>query len=465
MLSNLRRWFAAVAAVVLIAGGYQAYVYFSRLVKVGDRRIDPLAEVDPRRGYHLVVWEHEVPLPWESGSHLQALEDAIAEFRKVWPNVHVQLEILPLHESHTRLREALAKGEPPDVYGMPLGARLIDREWQVPVDPYLTKEAKDDLLPSAVRALRDRDALWAWPRWVQPKLWVAREDLTPELGKARSRWSKEEFLATLAGAKTQFGAYGLALNPFDPSAFIETMITSTGKNLIADDGSRGWTVEEITRGLEFFRELIRRGLVDDDAEAMARQRLARFWNRRAAVIAPVNPWLLQHLMTRGGVSGGNAAGDQEGDHLVLAVPPPSFADGGGPPRHPAVISGYAVFRQKEYKGDDHTKAAMLLAEHLSRRLGPWEAARLFAVPAHPSAWNGWRTDSGLPQKELDLLVEWARAAIGPPLADVYAHVEERAIEAILASHFVKLWDGADPAALAQEIAAGIDGLRAVVKLR
>jgi len=96
-------------------------------------------------------------------------------------------------------------------------------------------------------------------------------------------------------------------------------------------------------------------------------------------------------------------------------------------------------------------------------MGPWGAARLFAVPAHPSAWDGWRAEAGLPRKELDLLVEWARLAVAPPLADAFANVQEKAIETVLAPQFVKLWDGADPEALAREIAAGVDGLRAMVK--
>ncbi|MBO2520612.1 MAG: hypothetical protein CW345_02225 [Firmicutes bacterium] len=461
--SIFRRLAAAVAAVLLAVGGYQAYRYYHRLVPVGDRRIDPRAEIDPRRGYHLVVWEHEVPLPWDAGAHRKALEEAIAEFRRAWPNIEVTLEVLPWQEGHARLREALAKGTPPDVYGMPLGARKVDAQWQVPVGPYLSKEARDDLLPSAVRALSDADGLWAWPRWVQPRVWVAREDLSPELARARPRWSGEEFAAAVAAVKTGSGAYGLALNPFDPSAFVELMVATTGKNLIGDDGTRAWSVEELARGLEFFRELIRRGLVDSDPDRMARSRLAWFWTRRAAVVAPVNPWLLRHLLTRGGVTGSGQGEEEEPGHLALAVPPPSLSTGRGPGRHPAVVSGYAVFRQQEYRGDDHTRAAMALAEHLSRRMGPWEAARLFAVPAHPSAWDGWRAEAGLPRKELDLLVEWARLAVAPPLADAFANVQEKAIETVLAPQFVKLWDGADPEALAREIAAGVDGLRAMVK--
>lgn len=460
---SLRRVAVFVAVALALIGGYRYYLYLDRLIPVGDLRIDPMAEIDPEREYHLIVWEHDVPLPWEPASRRKALDEAIAEFRKVWPNIFVEVQVLPWHADHSRLREALADGNPPDVYGMPLGARKIDADWQVPVQPYLGSEAKDDLLPSAVRALSDEAGLWAWPKWVMPRLWVVREDLTPSLQRGRTSWAKEEFLSALAEAKTKAGANGLLINPYEPNAFFEIMVATTGKNLIGPDGTRHWSVEEIAQGLAFFEELIQRGLTERNRDTMARTRLARFWNRQAAALAPVNPWLLRHLMTRGGVTGDGRDNDEAG-HLVLASPPPTLHEDAASPRHPAVVSGYVVFRRQAHPGDDHVRAAMALAEHLSRRLGPWEAARLFAAPAHPSAWPTWREDAGLPGKELDLLIEWSRAAVGPPLDDRFAHVQQRAMESVIATHFPKLWEGGDPSQIAQEIAVLVDGLRAMVKL-
>ena len=345
MAPSLRRIVVVVAVAFVLFGGYRYYAYVDRLVKVGDRLIDPLAAIDPTREYHLVVWEHEVPLPWDTGSHRNALDEAIEEFRKVWPNVKVQVEVQPWHSDHSKLREAIASGRPPDIYGMPMGGRKIDAAWQVPVDPYLSGESRDDLLPSAVAALSDGTRLWAWPRWVQPKLWVVREDLSAALERGRATWSKEEFLSVLSEAKTKSGANGLVLNPYDPNAFVETMVATTGKNLVGPGGARDWSVEEIAQGLAFFKEMIDRGLTDRDPTAMARNRLARFWNRRAAVIAPVNPWLLRHLMTRGGVvDDGRDHQSDSVNHLTLAVPPPHLKRRDRPPgtrRWSRVTSSFA----------------------------------------------------------------------------------------------------------------------------
>lgn len=452
------------AGVALIAGGiFYYWTAASRMIRVGEVRIDPLAPIDPNRRYHLVVWEHEVPLPWDEGAHREALAAAVEEFTQVWPNVTVEVLFFEWHEGHGKLREAIAKGAPPDVYGMPLGVRLVDPAWQVPVDAYLTQEAAQDLLESARRAVTLDGRAWAWPRWVLPSLWVAREDLTPELEKARPSWTAEQFLEAAADARTKAGAWGLAANPFDPYLFVDVMVASTGKNLIGADGRRAWSTTEIEQALAFFKELIDRGITDADPGRMSRTRLASFWNRRAAVIAPTTPWLMRHLLTRGGASAGPGAGEEplpeSAGHLALPVPPPAAGRPAGALR--ATVAGYAVFRQEPYQGDDHTRFAMFLAEHLSRRLGPWEAAHLFAAPAHPSALERWRADAGLGAKELDLLVEWAQAALAPPLLDAHAEQQARAVEA-LGEEFVKLWSGGDPSDLAAQIAIAVDGLRAEV---
>jgi len=458
----LRHWkrVVAIAAALIIAGG--AYVYWSyqgRLVQVGDVQIDPNASIDPSRSYTLVVWEREVPLPWETGAHTEAVNEAISEFQKVWPNIHVELRIFGWEDGHGDLREALSDGNPPDVYGMPLGTRLIDAHWQIPVTPYMSAEAAQDTLESALRAVSADGVAWGWPRWILPQVWIAREDLTESLGGSRVAWNADEFLEILAESKTKSGSQGIMLNPYDGNLFFEVMVASTGRNVLDETGRRAWSVEEMTQALTLFDTIIDRGLTLNDAARMSRTRLATFWNRQASIVAPVNAWLLRHLMTRGGVVGDEGGLSDEVQHTSVAVPPPTV---GTTQHYPALVGGYAVFRKEPYQGDDHTKAAMLLAEHLSRRLGPWEAANLFAVPAHFTSWEMWRTDSGLPEKEIELLTQWSSKAIAPPLADGHASRQQRIIDHVLGEAFVKLWSGVEPLQIAEEIAQAIDGVRAEV---
>lgn len=459
----MKSYSAAIALILTLAlgagGMFMYHSYVNRLITSGELRIDPNAKIDPEREYKLVVWEHEVPLPWETGSHRTALEAAVEEFQRAYPNITVELTMFEWYDNHGKLREALERGTPPDVYGMPLGARMIDSGLQIPVDAYMSRESKEDHLPQALASLHFNGRVWAWPRWVLPHVWVAREDLSERLAHARDGWNAEELIETLAEVKQSTGAWGLVLNPYDPSLFVDVMVATTGKNLIGPQGERAWSTQDMERGLEFFHTLIERGLTERDPRLMSRTRLAIFWNRQAALVAPVNPWLLRHLLVRAEVLGGEED-DVESLHAALAVPPPSA--GGAVRAHPATVSGYIVFRQEVYAGDDHTGVAMALAEHLSRRMGPWEASHLFAVPAHPTAWNAWREDSGLPEKELDLLISWAENALGPPVLDVNALKQSRSSEQIIAEEFAKVWQGVAPEQIAENIARRVDGLRATL---
>jgi len=478
MLGHLKRIAVWLLAAILAGGAYMYWTYLDRLVRVGDVRIDPRALVDPNRSYTLILWDREAPLPWDRGAHREALEQALDEFRKAWPNISVELKLLDWDAGHDALREALMDGTPPDVYGMPLGVRLIDAAWQVPVDAYMSAEAREDTLQSALSAVTAQGRAWAWPRWVLPKVWVIRADW--ESGAAaRAGWSWEEFAEALADAKTKSGFDGIALNPYDGNLLFEAMVAATGQNPVDEQGRRSWSAEDMASVLEAFRSLIDRGLVSRDAAQMSRTRLAAFWNGRAVLVAPVNSWLLRHLLARGGsiseMPDDESATGTEDDkanasvetstasnaarRLAAPVPLPTRGDG----RHaPAVVGGYAVFRRNPHAGDDHTRAAMLLAEHLSRRLGPWEAANLFAVPAHPTSWERWRSESGLPAEDLDLLITLSQSAVVPPLADVHAARQERIVDRILGEAFVKLWSGASPHEIAEEIARAIDQVRAEV---
>lgn len=449
----------AVGLIALIAGG--AFVYYSttnRLIQIGELRIDPKSQIDPNREYHLVVWEHDFPLPWDKESHAEALQAAIDEFEKVYPNIRVDIERLEWSEGYARLRESLDQGDPPDVYGMPLGARRADTELQVPVSPYMSDESREDHLAQALRAVTFEDEIWSWPRWILPRVWVGREDLTSTLAESRTAWSFERLTQALTAVKQETGARGIAVNPYDPSLFADVMIASTGQNLIGKDGNRGWSVEFMEAGLTFFRTLIDLGLMESDADRMARTRLLQFWNKRTAVIAPVTPWMLRHILTRAGVLHLEESLPDDTEHKALALPPPAASEEHS--AHPANVGGYVVFMQSEYQGDDHTKASMTLAEHLSRRLGPWEAAQLFGVPAHPTSWDAWREDAGLPEKELDLLIEWVRRAVAPPVLDTHAHQQQKAIEEIVGAEFPKLWKNVSPRDIAESIARKVDGLRA-----
>lgn len=321
-------------------------------------------------------------------------------------------------------------------------------------------------MPVALKSLTDQGRVWAWPRWILPSQWAVREDMAPALEVARTSWTTDDFVRVIREATENSSAVGVVLNPLDGRLFFELMVASTGKNMIDAQGTRSWSDEEINQAVAFFKSLIDEKLTRNDIDSMSRSRLADFWNMRTAAIAPVNPWLMRHLLTRGGVFSSPSVSPEEKDlsrHLVLPTAIPSLSSETAGKYQPATVSGYVVFRREPHQGDDHTKASMMLAEHLSRRLGPWEAAQLFAVPVHPSAWEHWRTDSGLPKKETDLLIEWAQVAVTPPILEHVETIQRRAIEEIFPAAMARLWQGASVDDVALSIAQSIDALNAMAK--
>lgn len=449
--------------VVFLAGGYGVYTKLGRSVLVGDLRIDPFTEINPDKQYTLVLWESTVPFLRNEEAYRNAFVEAIEQFESTWPNIRVTIHQVPLEHSRDLLEEALQNGNPPDVYSMASGITKISDDAQVPIDPYISDESKGDFLPGVIQALTHERKIWAWPRSVLVDQWFVRKDIDEKIEEVVIGWTTDQFIEYMKGVVTKTGGYGVSLNPYDGQLLAQVMIASTGKNSLDENGERAWSTQELASAFQFFDRLIKEGLTDKNEARMSRSRLADFWNRNTVAIAPVTPPLMGHLLIRGGVV---MSGDQhdDGPALVLAAPPPSFNRGSAGKFSPASVSGFAVFVSEPYKGNDHTKAAMLLAEHLSRTLAPVEASEIFAVPVHPSTLGRWQTDAGLSMKEANVLATWANGAVTPPIDDRSAQMQRRIIDEVLGVKLIELWQGGSPEEIAQDVADSIDGLRAMAKI-
>src|SRR5690606_2981544 len=94
--------------------------------------------------------------------------------------------------------------------------------------------------------------------------------------------------------------------------------------------------------------------------------------------------ILHHAFTRTGeiTHDSERAGPQSGSSQLTITSAPFVGDHLNGSL--GIVAGYAVFMRQQHVGDDHTKAAMLVAQHLSRRAGNWEAANMLTVPAYAS---------------------------------------------------------------------------------
>jgi ABC-type glycerol-3-phosphate transport system substrate-binding protein len=397
-------------------------------LKVGAVRINPRVAINENKDYHITVWDYELLLPWSKPSYEEALKERVEAFHREHPNIIIHVIQRPWNEDDGPLRDAVEQGEAPDVVNMPNGIGLLSPEFQVPLQHYLSPDQADDLLPAARRAATLRH-LWAFPSHIHPARWIIRvQDPAVELPVARTwdQWSE-----ALADNRTKSGGSGLAVNVLDPDFFRHLMISATGHSLLGDDGTVQWTEADIEKVAKEVLTWVEKGLIPADVEKAARSRLAHFWDGKALAVAPTNPWLLHHILRRAGMldspAGGSASGDaskplKSVERSVYWTPPPQI---GEKLWIAADIYGYAVFRQAKYKGDDHTRAAAVVAAYLSREMGSWVATRTFSVPAHQSSLERWLAESLLPEADMRLLLQWCENAVPPPIDDRLARLEAR----------------------------------------
>jgi hypothetical protein len=446
-----RRRFPAllIASLILLSVLMVLWQPWLPRLKVGSVRINPKVSINAKKEYRIVVWDYELPLPWSKATYEETLTQRAEAFRQQHPNIIVHVVLRPWNEGDGALRDAVEQGEAPDVVSMPGGVRLLSSDFQVPLEHYLGTDQRDDLLPAARQGATHKH-LWAFPSLISPARWVIRLNDTLPNPLTALTWA--QWTEALAENRTKTGGGGLAANVLDPAFFYELMISATGQNLLGPDGTVQWTEESVQDAAEQLRTWVEKGLMPADVETAARTRLARFWDGKALGIAPANPWLLHHILERVGMLDSPQGSDPASTASTVAssrplekvqpsvswIPPPQMAERLWVA---ATLSGYAVFRQGKYKGDDHTRAASLVAAYLSREMGSWTAARTFSVPAHQSSLESWLASSLLPEADMRLLLQWCASAVTPPVDDQLARLVTRVMTESVVPNLVAVLKG------------------------
>ena len=415
-------------------------------VVVGEVRINPRVHIDAEQQYRVVVWDYELPLPTGTTTHGEAIRNAAAAFTKAHPNITIDVVIKPWDDA-VSLPDALAAGTPPDVAGLPDGARLISAQLQVPLEHFFSKESAADLYPAARAAATAYGHMWAWPRYIDPAKWAVYmpmwqkscQTLSPQSCRSDgyiAPLTTTAWTAILTECRTKSGGCGIAANVLDTRFYYELTAGMTGTTLLNEDGDIAWKEDDVRNSAALIREWVTRGFLAADIQSAARTRLGRFWSGRNLALAPTTSLLWYHLWQHSGVlvspdanpanqnSGIGSTGRlEEAEHPVTWVTPPT----GDHITTVAHVPGYAVFRQTKYQGDEQTKAAAMVAEHLSRQVGSWEATTLFGVPAHPSAVPEWQEESRLPTPVLQALLDAcvAYTVVTPPADDRLLLAEQR----------------------------------------
>lgn len=395
-----RRWLVPAVAVLVSSAALLFFTaartgLFHRFEADGVK-INPRAPLRPDVTYELVVWEEAVPAPWAQTTQQQALEAAIQEFMELYPNVHVHYELLDAVTARNRLSAAVKEGRPPDVYGA-ARATSWPLPYQVPATPYMPTPTSGDASPySAIvnSSLTVDGSVWGWPRAFWWEGWLARKDALVRAGIVQGgngsrtqdtsdfvmRWEAWNY-DTIAEAAQRSASDGGLVIALDVSGLmlLEQLVSAAPSNVHAsEDVTAPWDAQTLAQAARFVRALHSSQRMERDPEAASRSRFAALSETRADVVAPVNVYGAQSALRR----------DQE---ELIALPPP--APSASAPVLPVAASAYFVFRQHDYKGDDHTRAAAELAAFLAAQTEMWLVEAVGLLPVSDAGWSVWRETS------------------------------------------------------------------------
>lgn len=374
MLSTLPRRLLLVMILLTGAGVLSALLPWPWQKPPGHLRpVDPSAPIDPRKTYHLTLWETAWPALPGSVPYGAWLARRLADFRQAHPNVEVDVTWLPPGEMATRLQGATLAGASPDVAGAgPEALALYDPLLQVPASLYMAPDeraAYPRSVLAGVREARDSQAgqeaggregrggtLWAWPRWLALRTWLVAP-------------------ATPAESSGRAGARNRALLVADPPyrVLADLMAAAGQPALLSAGGQPLWDREVLSRNLAWLAAMKKQGrLAGRVHDPLGFESLL---SGRAGAVAGASPWAAANLLAR--ARQGRLAWQGT---PALAMPPAVL---GKAPLVPAEVGAYLVFRQRPYRGDDRTRAAAELARHLSRAGLPWSHPEGPLVAAAP----------------------------------------------------------------------------------
>jgi hypothetical protein len=341
-----------------------SFRYFQQFqrVKIGKReiRINLKAKIDPEKTYHLRLWDYDWPL-LKSG-YREYLLGAIAEFKKTYPNINVEIRLMDLLTGSKEFSKALEAGRPPDLYCSTFDIPQFDFRYQIPVGPFVDRNVEKPLYFKSLTRLVTRENVQCFfPRWARLKIWIGNPALLARVGLDPKQlqeegWNWEAIFNS--AVKLPQGHYPLVGNLL-PNRLVDRLLSD-------EDGSEWQLVERIKERCKFPA-----GFHSDMA--------GHFMTGRAMVLAGVQPIVFRKLR--------EIQQQQSMRWEAVCLPAPVWEKAAAAGAVDLGVIG--VYRQRYHGGDERVAAAVKLAEFLSVYpvTIPWE--ELMVVPAARKAALIW----------------------------------------------------------------------------
>ncbi len=357
------------------------------------------AKIDPQKQYTLKVWNYPHFKDYED-----FLKKQIAAFQHEHPNIKVEHEILTWAEGDQKINIAVNAGDPPDILFTTLSPNLVNVGLAVPVDPFLTEADKQDIEPAALKNGRYQSRHWLWPTWISVQTWGGNRKLLEEAGVdwrkiQREGWTWDEF-NTIAKKLTRddngFGQKQWGFVTYGNHEIVGAMMRQAGiLGSTSPDGKFTWQGEGAVKAAQFLRNLTESGVTPKEVAGVDSKKMTDMYrNWEAALFGRIGPYAIPEEARRAQeASEGKLQLHPRGVVDVVLLPYPHEAD---KPEVPTVGgAGLMVMTQKQYKGDDHTRAAVELAKFLTNTEGGYPAAAMNIIPARKSAQQKFAREVGL----------------------------------------------------------------------
>ncbi len=323
------------SAVTLLNRLYSFDYLYNSIIK-RDFAVNPRIEVNPEKEYEVRIWYYPFYRTVKDSDEKEFFELLKKEVNAIYPNIKLFIGEVNFATGNEKLRDAIKDGNPPDIYLNLTNQSIKDENLQIPVSPYISDVEKEGFYTVNWDKISHRDKLWGWPFIVYRQFWVTNNGL--EIGKYQSQDFKRRI--------SYLEKNSLLLNYYD-EMLLRQLLTVVGldtfkleKNKLDIDSYRA--LEDVFYLLYRLRQ---NEIIYNSGDQMTDIFLKEFFGEESVVIGPVNPYLFNFI-------------NNKSNNKYSLLPLDNL------------IKTYKinVFRQKKYKGDDHTRAVMEVSRVISQRL-------------------------------------------------------------------------------------------------
>lgn len=367
-------------------------------------------------------------------SYEQHLVELIKEVEADNPGIEVKHEILSWAEGAKKFDVALNSGNPPDIFFSVMEPKYIETGLAVPLDDYLDDKDLEDLEPFAKDNFSSDGKLWAVSQWISIHTWGGNRAMMEAAGAdvnkiMKDGWTWKEFYDIadkISQTKNKAGkkVYGFATQGKDEETFVHLMRNNGVEKTISEDGVFHWNDKKAVETLDFIKGMMDKDVMPKETAGIDSQKVIdMFAAEEVGIYGRTGPYQVRFNDNRNAeIDAGKTKGEKI-DFVLLPFPhnegEKEVATGGG--------GGMWLFKQKNYKGDEHTENAAKVLKHITGTKSSITAATMFIPPARKSGQEMYsdllqlETDNGqFIQRTLDYVVPGA--ILDPELAQKSAKV-------------------------------------------